>query len=234
MSAASVAAALRRRWVAVLVGIGLSALFALGLYARAERTTAFVATERVTLDTAPSQLTSSAPRGAETLAWRLLLARLLTSDAERSTIARAAGLRPDEVAVAEPSLAVPPVATALAEKGSAASQVTADRSVTLIVSQTLPVVRVVATSPSRGDAAALASATVGRLRDLAARESRAGVAQPLAVERAGVRRVRSERTRRDIVALTIAPVALLVGWCWLVVVADGFAGRLSRRPRAVV
>ena len=105
----------RRRFV--LVGAlvaSVAAFVALGGN-RSSGATAAVAWTQVALDTPRSQLASAEPAGADTLSWRApLLMDLLASDASTRELTQRLGVAQSELAVVDPSAAVPIVQTSMA------------------------------------------------------------------------------------------------------------------------
>jgi hypothetical protein len=149
----------RRR---LLLGVGLLAAvavaFALG---SSPPSTSAVAWTRVVLDTPKSQLVDAEPVAANSLPWRAgLLAHLLATPGTQEQIARAAGLRPEDLKVIDPTTVRPPVLAAVPQKASeAASSATPPYTlVATVADDALPLLALTATAPDRAAARRLASA----------------------------------------------------------------------------
>jgi hypothetical protein len=122
---------------------------------------------QVLIDTPKSQLVDTAPAGADTLAWRAkLLAHLTAAEPEKRQLAAAVGIRPDELAVVDPDLAIPEIASSLPK---AASQIAGMTAVPYILTvrlpnDTIPVISFEAVAPTRAEADRLARAGIAGVR----------------------------------------------------------------------
>jgi hypothetical protein len=125
-----------------------------------------VAWTRVDLDTPTSQLVKSAPGGADTLPWRaLLLVHLLRTDAVQREIAQRLSVRPDQVSVVDPSLALPEVPASMPTAASEAASITVAPYVLTVQmpSEFLPLISLEAVAPDAVGAKRLAAAGVAAL-----------------------------------------------------------------------
>jgi hypothetical protein len=214
---------IRRLWarriaLAVALALAIAGTIAIGPPPRA---TSAIAWTRVALDTPSSQLVDTAPKGADSLSWRasLLMHAMATDDTQRR-LARAIGVRPDEVAVVDPVLEEPEVPASLPQRAADAAAVTAAPNVLTVEmrNSSLPMLSLEVTAPDRVAAKRLADAAVAVLRSRAGREGRyrslipAGGTrkyQPFAVEQVADVRARSISVGRPPIK-TVAPMLLFV------------------------
>jgi hypothetical protein len=147
--------------VAILVTLGGTKLVT---------STSAVAWTRVALDTPKSQLVDASPSGAGTLAWRTsLLSHLMATEASTQDLAKRLGVKTDQVAVVDPTLAVPLIPTDMATAAAqAASSVVTPYVLTVSVPDALlPVISVEAAAPDQTRAKRLADAAVAVLESQA-------------------------------------------------------------------
>jgi hypothetical protein len=191
----------RRFLVAAGVAGAVAVLVALGGTTPAT-TTGAVAWTRLTLDTPRSQVVAAAPPGGATLAWRAsLLSHLLASETLKQELARRLGVPSDQVAVADPALALPtkPTDTAVGASKAAAAIVAPYVVTILIPNNSLPIISLEAAGPDRSSAARLAGAAVAVLQSQASPAGRFG---SLIMTGLGV----GGLTRQGFVVEQIAPV----------------------------
>jgi hypothetical protein len=125
-----------------------------------------VAWTRVDVDTPTSQLVKSAPGGADTLPWRAsLLVHLMRTDSVQRELAHRLSVRPDQVAVVDPDLAMPEVPASMPIAASDAAAVTVAPYVLTVrmANQFLPVISLEAAAPDGAGAKRLAAAAVALL-----------------------------------------------------------------------
>jgi hypothetical protein len=196
---------------------------------------------RVALDTPDSQLLEPAPKGAETLPWRAsLITHLLATDEQRGELARRLGVRPDQVAIADPVLDEPQMKDSMAQRASETAAVTVAPFV-LTVSlkhSTLPMISVVAAAPDRAGARRLADAAVAVLGMQATGEGRYESAipagggrtfQPFSVQAVDPVRAKTVTESQLPIKAVGGPVFLFGVWC----AALAFLPRRGRRGARV-
>lgn len=185
-----------------------------------------VGSTSVTIDTPRSQLVTAAPAGAESLEWRTpLLEHLMATDASTKQLAQRIGVSPDKVLVVDSGLAVPLVATSMAQADAkAASEVLAPYTLTVFIQNPyLPVISIDAAAPTRADAKRLAHAAVGVLRSKASVpgtfsstvETNAGrlTRQPFVVTQISPVRVRALTSTSLALKPIAAALLVFVAWC---------------------
>jgi hypothetical protein len=121
----------------------------------------------VIVDTPRSQLVDNAPLGGDSMNWRAsLLAHLMATEANKDALARRLGIRRDDLAVVDPALAIPEIASSLPKAASQMAGVTAVPYVLTVHlrDDTLPVIAIDAVAPDRQAASRLATAAREVLR----------------------------------------------------------------------
>jgi len=206
-------------------GVALGPLGAIG----AGQQVSAVVSGRVLVDTADSELVHVDPTASETLAMRTMLwAELLASEPARASIARAARVPPDELAVLGPSTRFEPsVLTPLLTRASSAALATPELNVVRVYSSTeMPLIAIEATAPEAPQARRLMDGAVVALRSLVASGSVDG-AQPFVVEPFSEPRATEvvSRSRRSLFVV-VAVVAAFGAWCCAIVVVAGTARRV--------
>jgi hypothetical protein len=156
----------RRR---LLIALGAVAAIAIGLAIGGGKpgSTGFAHT-RALVDTPKSQLVDNAPLGADSLNWRAsLLVHLVATEANKERIARRLGIRKQELAVVDPALAIPEVASSLPKAASQMAGVTAVPYVLTVHmdDDTMPVISIEAVAPDRRRATRLAAAATEILKE---------------------------------------------------------------------
>jgi hypothetical protein len=154
-----------RRRLALGAGIIIAVALAIVIGAPPAGSSA-VAWTRVAVDTPTSQLVKSAPGGVDTLPWRAsLLIHLMRTDAVQHEIAQRLSVRPDEVAVVDPDLAIPEVPASMPTEASDAAAITVAPYVLTVQmpNQFLPMISVEAAAPDGAGARRLAAAAVAVL-----------------------------------------------------------------------
>ena len=157
----------RRRWLLGAGFIGAGAiLVALGGTSPVTAKSSMAWTS-VALDTPRSELVDPAPLGADSLAWRAsIFAHLMATETSKKKLALRLGVRIDQVAVVDPTLAQPLVQTdtALAATKVALSVAAPYVLIVFLSSDTVPVVSIRAVGPDRDGAGRLAEAAVAVLQ----------------------------------------------------------------------
>jgi hypothetical protein len=235
-----------RRWRALAAGAVVAIAVAVALGSTPTATTA-VAWTRVALDTPKSQLVDSAPPGADTLPWRAsLIKHLMTTDAAQRQVAERLRVRPDEVAIIDPILAVPQIPASMPKRAADAAAVTpAPYVLTLDMKNTsLPVISVEAAAPDRDGAKRLAEAAVAVLETWSSTSGSSyssriltGGGAALKHQSFVIQRVASVRTKA--VATAELPVKqigvagfLFAAWCVAVFLLPAILRRRIPRPAA--
>lgn len=118
-----IVAILRTLWSRKIIWLpGLLAAFAAAAYMQSKPVqTGGFAGLRLQLDTNPSQLVKTTPAGSESLGWRAqTLAEMSTGEETRERVAKALGVKPQDVRVLEPKLGTPVTQTAIARAATKA------------------------------------------------------------------------------------------------------------------
>lgn len=209
--------ALWRRRILVAVGAVLAIAFALKAAGGGVAPSAMAET-RVVLDTPQSQLTSSAPAGAETLPWRAaLLADLLGAEPARRRVAGEARVPLERLAVVDPDLIAPALPASLPIAASKAAAPTPEPYVlSAYADGVLPIVAIQAQAPDRAGAARLAQAAVSALQASAAPPD-ARKLQGLVVRRVDPIKTRSIPPGNGRMNALVVAIALFGMWCTAVV-----------------
>jgi hypothetical protein len=215
-----------------LVALGLVAATVAALMLAPGKSESFaVASGRVVVDTAESQLLNAEPEGADTLPWRAgMLADLAGSQSATSQIAGDVGVAPESVVVTAPHLAVPEAETPLSVSALDAAAATSHPHVVAVglVDERLPIISVDSRAPDRAGAARLVTATVNALRTLAWAPNRGADRQTLAVETLGpARTTELGGEPRRLAAMGVFGAAFGL-WCVGMALALGIK-RLSRQ-----
>jgi hypothetical protein len=191
-----------------------------------------VAYTRVALDTPRSQLVHSAPVGADTLGWRAsLLAHLVASDATRRAIAQRAGIPARQVAVVDPTLALPAVPASLPK---AVAEATAAVPAPYVLSVyepdgSLPIIAIQAAAPHRDGAARLARAAAAVL-EAQGSAARTAEMQPFVIQSVAPVHARTVVTGGGLLRTLVKTVFVLVVWWAAVALAPRLpVGALRRR-----
>lgn len=224
----------RQRWIAVAIGavIAVAAGAAAGRGAASEQ---WLATTRLVLDTPVSQVVESAPKGADSLAWRTeILGALTTTEAVKAEIARDSGVPAGELTVVDPILSLPLLPATLPRRAA----IVAAKSGTpyTLSAQTdgeLPFVTLTAQTPDKASAAALVEAASGALETAAVPPAGSAQAQQVVVEPAsemdvGQLHAAGSALRR---AMPVT-IALFTLWCAVALLAGPPGG--ARRERSGV
>jgi hypothetical protein len=227
---------LRRRWV--LVCFGALASVALGVFAGyrvsiappqlgSRATESGAATVKVLVDTRRPLLAAARTLGDDTIVSRAaLLGSLLAQDDFRLRIASAAGVKPSELAIYNPSLGAP-IATPLSRSAVEISRPVAPDLLTVSAEDArVPIVSITAETQDPAAAEPLANAATAALGSLA-RGAVAGDGPPLRLERLGPVATESVAARSGALKAIAVAVVLFALWCTAVVVLD----RIGRRPR---
>ena len=191
----------------------------------------WVGSARLLLDTQDSQLVTSAPVGADTLAMRAaLLGDTLSTDGGRATVADAAGVPETELIVLGPSTRIePPVGTPLVARTAAAGAASRARYVVEVFADQLsPVIAIEAHAPDRAGAATLVQAAAAALRSSLrvhdASQSRGFVLDTVSTIRT---KHRVSASHRELLMLASTVVTFGV-WCGSIVLCAGIT-RSRRR-----
>lgn len=218
-----------RRRIVVGVGVVLAIAAAVGGIQRgANAVPTSSSLTKVLIDTPSSLVADARARGAATIYTRArLVGGLVADDAARAAIARRAGLKPSELAIAGPGAAAPPNAiTPLAAQAIAVAKPIAPYIVSVEVAPSLPIVSITASAPDRSAAARLGRAAVDTLSSVA-RDAPGGGAS-VAIEQLG----RPLIVTKAVVSGKAKPVAaalmLFLLWCLACVIFDSVAGRRSK------
>jgi len=217
----------RRRLLVALGAVAAAAVFLVGAGGKTREIS--IASTGVVLDTPDSQLIHPAPRGAETLPWRAgLLADLLTTRPAVTRLAREAGVSRRQLAVMDPSLALPPVPASLPKNAAEVAARTPGPYVLLVTfDQLIPIVSIDAAAPSRRAAVRLAAAAAAALK--AGAPSTSATSRPaFVVESVGpIRTKRAGGKSNDKVALAVSCLSFVL-WCAAIAVVSGFRAALRR------
>lgn len=201
-----------------------------------------LASTNVGLDTPRSQLVAAAPQGADTLAWRaVLLAHLMATNTSKAALAARLGVSPNQVAVVDPSLIQPIVATDTAEAATkVASSVSAPYVVTVYPPDpSLPLISIRAIGPNRAAAERLAEAEVAVLRSQASTSNRpfrsqvitnADVLrrQPFVVSQVSPLQTKLVAISSLSTKAVVVPLFVLLVWCTAVVLLRRGSSRFRR------
>jgi len=224
---------LRRRRVAVALGVLATAAVLLAAGRGAPVATG-VAYTRLALDTPRSQLIHADPTGADTLGWRAsLLAHLVATDATTRAVARRAGIPAGQLAVVDPTLAVPAVPASL-PKGvaDATAAVTAPYVLSAFEPDgSLPIIAIQTAAPDRDGAARLARAAASVLASEGSPAGPPGV-QPFVVQRVAPVHATTVRAGGGRFRSTVMAAFVLGAWCAGVALAPRLSVRAPRRRRA--
>jgi hypothetical protein len=167
MEIVGLARVLWRRRLLIAVGAVVAIAFGLAIGGAKPASTGFAHT-RALVDTPKSQLTDNAPLGADSLTWRAsLLAHLMATEANKQRLAQRVGIRRQELAVVDPALAIPEIASSLPKAASQLAGVTAVPYVLTVHmdDDTMPVISIEAVAPDRSRAARLAAAAMEILKE---------------------------------------------------------------------
>lgn len=156
----------------LLTALGLVVAVAVAVLAvRGETTVTGLASMRVVVETPRSQLVDAAPPGSATIQLRSeLLGDLIATSSVMTRIAHGAGIAPAELTVVDPTLNRPVVATPLptAASQAAAGQVQPYVVTVTVPDDTLPIVELDGSAPTRPEAARLVRAAAAALQVTAA------------------------------------------------------------------
>jgi hypothetical protein len=150
----------------VLLAMGMTlavtAGFAVGPHPAPDRG---VASSRLMLDTPDSQVVNADPEGLDSLTWRAaLIVHLVSSVPVRTRIASDLGIPPEQLAVVDPALDKPQVATTLPVAASEAAAIRPEPySITVRSDPYLPIITVEAHAADRRRATRLANAATREL-----------------------------------------------------------------------
>ena len=172
-----------------------------------------VATSRIFVDTPSSQVVEVSPKGGDTLGTRAgLIASLMVDGTIKASIARSAGLRPQQFDAISESAAETSPAVA---KPTARSRVLMTSVVTNAAGDDLPIIQIQAQAADAAQAATLAAAAVNGLRDYLdtkAAQQRVPGAQRLRVDGLGPPQARDvTRGPRRLYALIVALLVAIAG-----------------------
>jgi hypothetical protein len=219
-----------RRRIAVSVG----ALLAIGAAALAIQrgdaaTTTTSSLTKVLIDTPESLVADAHARGGATIYTRArLLGGLIADDDAKAAIARRAGLRPFELAIAGPGAAAPPdVITPLAEQAIAVARPSGPYLVSVEVAPSLPIISIDANAPDREQAVKLGRAAVDTLPSVA--RGAPGGGGSVSIERLGRPLISTKAAGGGKAKAVGAALALFLFWCLGCALFDGLARR--RDPR---
>jgi hypothetical protein len=230
MEIVSMLRVLRRRRLLVAVGALLSLLAGAAIVAQAVPVPAKLtgrdaaigaASGRVLLAAAPQRTLLLQAQLTDSLGTRAqLLANLVATDDERTAIARAAGLAPDQVSVRGPSSGPPTLATPLAVEATQAATLSgAPYGLAVTTDPQVPIVSLKATGPDAARAARVVNAATDRLDELIARRS-SGAPQ-IRIERLGPS-VRSTIVEYAHPAAGVAVAFVMFGlWCAGIIIVSG-------------
>lgn len=242
--------ALARRRVALALGAVVALAVALAVGGPGS-TSSGVAWTRVALDTPRSQVIEADPLGADSLVWRAsLLVHLVATEPVKRQIAGRLGVRKDQVAVVDTSLAEPEAPASLPKAAAEAAATTvAPYVLTVYLSGTdLPIIALEAQAPDRRRAARLAAAAADVLKaaapaagdpdivPAAKAESAAALAYPRGLQGFVVEPVAPVRTKaiveRRLPTTALALSVLMFGlWCAGLALGPRLAGLARSRGR---
>lgn len=238
----SILAVLRRHLILVGLGALGAALLAIAIHQQASflpgrltaaATTAHAASTRLLLDARREPTVDIGSGTADTLGLRAgLLADLLTTESARAEIARAAGIRPAELAVIGPAMGAPPLAIPLAIRATdAATTTTQPYVLTLSADLLIPIVTLRAGAPDVAGAARLAVAARATTERIVATRATRGAG--LRVRRLGAVRTATTVGRPPTLVGPAVGIFLFGLWLAAVVVGDGLLRhrRGRRTPR---
>jgi hypothetical protein len=158
----------------------------------------------------------------------ILMADLLSTDATRASIARGAGIKPDELGVITPAMGAPPVDIPFADAAvQAASVGTEPYRLTVTALGDNPIITLTVTAPDSAAAAKVVDAATGNLGRLIAASSANG--PPLSYARLGppVRQTVPSKSRKAMAVA--AALVFLIMWCSAIVIVSGLRRRSRRR-----
>jgi hypothetical protein len=240
MEIVSILRVLRRHWLLVAAGAGLAGLVAIVLTFHAtvlppklgsrQQTSAY-ATARVFISARTQPAFDLESQLTDTLGTRAaLLADLLSTDAGRAKIARAAGLAPGQVGVVTPAMGPPLLALALPVSASEAATASEPYVLTVNADGKIPIISLGARGPDAIRAGRVVNAAAASIGDLIA--TRSSGRPDIVVERLGpaVTRTIVNGPRKAIAAA--AAVVIFSLWCFALVVVSGLSGRARRRRAA--
>ncbi len=184
---------------------------------------------KVLVDTPSSLVADADARGASTIYIRArLLANLIADDEAKAELARRAGLRPSELAIAGPGAAAPPtVITPLAEQAIMVAKPRAPYLISVEVEPNLPIVSIDANAPDRDQAVRLGRAAVGMLSTVA--EGSPAVGDNVAIEQLGEPLVTSKAAPAGGAKAVGVALFFLIFWCLAVVLFNGMSQRRKSR-----
>lgn len=221
-----------RRRLAAALGVLLAAAVVLA-GGHGAASSVGVAYTRLALDTPRSQLVHADPSGADTLGWRAsLLAHLAATDATKAAIARRAGVPAGQVAVVDPTLAVPAVPASL-PKGVAEATAAVPQPYVLSVHEpdgSLPIVAIDAAAPDRAAAGRLARAAAGVLESEGSAAGVQGV-QPFVIQGVAPIHARTVVSGGGLLRSLAMAAFVLVAWCAAVALGPRRSGRVPARRR---
>ncbi|MCA1569570.1 MAG: hypothetical protein LC798_04460 [Chloroflexi bacterium] len=201
----------QRRW-ALALGLPLAILVFLAL-ARGAPGQAGVATARLVVDTPVSQLVNAADLEVHNLAWRSeILTNLMTTRASRETVARAAGVDPDELEVINPWLNEPVLPMTLPRRATQGIAPKAPNVLLVAATPSLPLVTLDASAPTRDGAERLLRAGAQQMTELAAAPAGLRKAQPIVVARGEIES-REIITGGGRMSAVLAALMMYVTWC---------------------
>jgi hypothetical protein len=183
-----------------------------------------VATSRIFIDTPSSQVVEVSPKGGDTLGTRAgLIASLMVDGTVKASIARRAGLQPQQFDAISDSAAETSPAVGLP---SARSRVLRTKVVTNVAGNELPIIQIEAQAADASAAAKLAEAAVSGLRDYLnskAALQRVPDAKRLQVDGLGAPQARNvTRGPRKLFAL-VAAMFVFLGGCGAIVLFSTLA-----------
>jgi hypothetical protein len=222
---------LRRRPLAMLLGLVLAAAVAMQLAYEvslsppslaSRQVTHGVAWARVLVDTPASQLIDAAPEGGDTLQSRAsLLVDLMATKPATAAIAREANLRPERLVVHDPSMLAPSVATPLPERAAAAPTPLGPVSVVAVsVDDLVPIITIRANAADSQAARALVDSTSSTLVQAAAAPADVPTSA-IVVERVSPTRAITVTDGRGKLFAAAVGLVLIGMWCTAIVVAAG-------------
>jgi hypothetical protein len=221
-----------RRRIPIAVGV-LSAVAIGALAGRTAASEQWTAQTRLVLDTPVSQVIDSAPKGADSLAWRAeILAGLATTEPLRARIARDSGVPVGELTVTDPPLSLPLLPATLPRRAATVAAATGTRyTLTAETDGELPFVTLVAQTPDRASATRLVEAARAAVETAATPPPGSGRVQEIVVEQAGeIDAKRQQAAGSGPLRGVLVAVALLTLWCVVVLLAGGPGGvRRARR-----
>jgi hypothetical protein len=186
------------------------------------------AQEHVLVDTAESLLVDANAEDAESIGTRaIILSDLLADDQARERIARAAGVRSEEIAVVGLGTTVPDVGTPLAERALEVVQARAPYQIYISEGPSLPILSILATAPERNDAERLARAATQTMALLARRAPAVGA--NLRIDQLGKGTSWSQATQPSKVKALLASTLVFLAWATTIFAFDRFQRRRSPR-----